>query len=192
MSSEPLQPSEVADLSDRIRSGDADAEAELVRLFRRRIYVMSLARVRDAEAARDLTQEVLLAIVCALRNGQLRDAEKLGPFVYGTARNVINNYLRTRQQQPPHGPIPDDLPSKDGQQSLETAERLALVHAVLRQLGAVERKVLLLSLDKGLTPNEIAPVVGMTPELVRTCKSRALKKVVERITNMTRPRRLRH
>jgi len=62
-------------LGERIRSGNPSAEEELVRAFSSRVTFLALARTRDPELARDLTQEVMLAVLCALREGQLHDAE---------------------------------------------------------------------------------------------------------------------
>ena len=64
--------------------------------YRRGVFVIAVARTRDREAARDLTQEILIAVLKALREGRLRDSEKLSAFIQGTARNLINNYLRTK------------------------------------------------------------------------------------------------
>ena len=97
-----LTPEQQRALSEGIRARDASAEEELVRLFSPRIGVMARTRMRDAEAARDVTQEVLVAVLHAVRHGQLRDVERLTAFVYGTARNLINNYFRTSTQRPAH------------------------------------------------------------------------------------------
>ena len=70
--------------------------------FSHRIFVMGVARTHDREAARELVQDVLIAVIGALRKGQLQDADKLAAFVHGTARNLINNQLRTASQQPPN------------------------------------------------------------------------------------------
>ena len=51
----------------------------------------------------------MLAVVLALRDGHLREGERLAAFVYGTARNVISNYLRTRSRLPKEDPIDDEL-----------------------------------------------------------------------------------
>ena len=101
-----LTPQEQSSLAERVRGHEPSAEEELVRLFADRVSVLALARTRDRELARDLTQDVMLAVVLALRNGHLREAERLAAFVYGTARNVINNYLRTRSR------IAEDRPSR--------------------------------------------------------------------------------
>ncbi|MDQ3213333.1 MAG: hypothetical protein M3Q85_11715, partial [Acidobacteriota bacterium] len=98
MSDGPPDAREPVTLADRIRAGDPAAEDELVRSFSQRLFVMALVRTR--EAARDLRQDVLIAALDALRKGQLRERDKLEAFVYGTARNVINNHLRARAQEP--------------------------------------------------------------------------------------------
>jgi hypothetical protein len=46
--------------------------------------------MRNPEAPRDLTQDVLLVVVHALRNGHLREPERLAAF-YGTAHNLVHN-----------------------------------------------------------------------------------------------------
>ena len=109
MHGEGLTPQQQSTLVERIRRLEAPAEEELVHLFSNRVAFLVRTRTRDPEAARDLTQEVLLAVVLALRNGHLREAERLAAFVYGTARNVINNYLRTRSRSPREDAIDDDL-----------------------------------------------------------------------------------
>jgi RNA polymerase sigma-70 factor, ECF subfamily len=92
----PFTPRQQSTLAERVRCCDSSAEEELVGHFSDKVRYLVLSRTRDPEAARDLTQDVLLAVVDALRNGHLRDPERLAAFVYGTARNLINNYLRTR------------------------------------------------------------------------------------------------
>ena len=64
-------------LVERIRSGDGKAEEELVRYFSPRVFAMLMARTRDREASRDLLQDVLIAVLRSVREGALRDAERL-------------------------------------------------------------------------------------------------------------------
>ena len=59
-------------LAQRIFEGDLSAEQELVTTYRRGIFVIATARTRDREVARDLTQDVLVAVLQALREGKLR------------------------------------------------------------------------------------------------------------------------
>jgi RNA polymerase sigma factor (sigma-70 family) len=181
-----LTPEQQNTLVERIRRQDPSAEEELVHLFSARVTFLVLARTRDREAARDLTQDVMLAVVLALRNGRLREAERLAAFVYGTARNVINNYLRMRGRQPKEDPIGDGLHLATMPDPIEHTERAALVQRALGALDATDRKILLLTLVEGLKPGEIAVRLGLNAAAVRTRKSRALKKAIERVKRLLR------
>jgi RNA polymerase sigma factor (sigma-70 family) len=172
---------ELRSLAERIRQGDASAETELVHQFTHRIFVMGVVRTRDREAARELVQDVLMAVIGALRKGQLQDADKLAAFVHGTARNLINNRLRNESQQPPMEPLPEDLAQTSSIAQLEDAERVRLVHQALERLGQEDRKILWMTLVEGHKPGEIAAALGLTSEVVRTRKLRAVKKVTELI-----------
>jgi RNA polymerase sigma factor (sigma-70 family) len=181
-----LSPEQQSTLAERVRRREPSAEEELVRLFSDRIAFLILARTRDREAARDLTQDVMLAVVLALRDGHLREAERLAAFVYGTARNVINNYLRTRSRLPREDPIDAGLHVASIPDPLENTERGALVRRALSGLDSTDRKILMLTLVEGLKPGEIAVQLGLTAEVVRTRKSRALKKMIERVKRLSR------
>lgn len=182
----PLTPAEQAALTERIRKGDESAEEQFVQIFRERIFVMLLARTRDAESSRELTQEVLAAVLRALRNGRVQQPERLAAFVHGTAQNLVNNYLRGRAQRPQEVPLRPDLAVTTPCSGIEASERLSLVRQALERLDATDRRILLMTLVEGLKPGEIAQELGLKAELVRQRKSRAIKKVIERLRKMSR------
>lgn len=167
------------DLVERIRHGDEKAETEVVSQFSKRIFVMSLVRTRDREASRDLVQDVLIAVIGALRKGQLQDPTKLPAFVHGTARNLINNRIRSEIQRPALEPLPEDLPQTAKKEALEDSEQSQLVHEALNELGEDDRSVLWMTLVEGRKPGDIAGILGLTSEVVRARKSRAIKRVIE-------------
>jgi RNA polymerase sigma-70 factor (ECF subfamily) len=173
-------------LAEQIRRGEPAAEEELVRLFSDRIAFLVRIRTRDFEAARDLTQDVMLAVVLALRDGHLRDGERLAAFVYGTARNLINNHLRTRSRLPKEDPLDTALHLASAPDAVDDSERVALVRRALPALDSTDRKILLMTLVEGLKPGEIAVRLGLTSEVVRTRKSRALKKTIETVKRLSR------
>jgi RNA polymerase sigma-70 factor (ECF subfamily) len=180
-----LTPQQQRGLAERIRSGESSAEEELVCLFRDRILLLVLARTHDREGSQDVAQDVMLAVVRALRDGHLRDTERLSAFVYGTARNLINNSLRSRSRlrEDPIDPALHLASTPDG---IENRERVTLVRRALGALDSIDRKILLLTLLDGLKPGEIAVQLGLTSEVVRTRKSRALKKTIERVKRRLR------
>ena len=186
MADTPLSTQEQVSLAERIRQGDSSAENEFVRLYGDRVFVMVLARTRDPEAARDLRQEVLMAVLRALRNGQVREAERLAAFVHGTARNLLSNYWRARALQPKEEALSSKLLLVEPGNEFETLERVNLVRQVLERLDSTDRKILLMTMVEGLKPGEIANRLNLTPEVVRQRKSRSIKKVIEHIRKMSR------
>ena len=181
-----LTPQQQRALAERVGSRDPVAEEELVRLFAARIRVMARVRLRDPEAARDLTQDILLAVIRALRNGQLRETNRLAAFVYGTARNLINNYIRTRARAPALDPLDEEALATHTTDLLEDEERSTLARRAMSALDATSRRILVLTLVEGLKPGDIATRLGLTPEVVRARKSRALRQVVERVKKLSR------
>jgi RNA polymerase sigma factor (sigma-70 family) len=173
-------------LAERVRNGDPSAEDELVRVFRARVLVMMRVRTQEPDAARDLCQDVLIAVLCALRQGQLRDTERIAAFVHGIARNTANNYLRTRRRQSVLDEVPQSIAAAVWDDPLESAERRQLVSRALSSVTREDRRILMLTLVEGLKPGEIAERLGLNDEVVRTRKSRALRRVIERVRDLSR------
>jgi RNA polymerase sigma-70 factor (ECF subfamily) len=136
-----------------------------------------------------VTQDVMFAVVRALRSGHLRETERLAAFVYGTARNLINNHLRARSRLKE-----DSLDAASdfaGQADpAENGERAVLVRRAIGALDSTNRRILLLTLVEGLKPGEIATRLGLTPEIVRTRKSRAVKRAAEHMRRLSRTARV--
>lgn len=149
--------------------------------------VFASLRTHDSDVARDIGQDVMISVLKALREGQLRESERLAAFVYGTARNLVNNYLRVGRQRRTE-PLPVDLAAvtADPAEELETGRRQELIRKALARLNKTDRGVLLLTLVDGLKPGEIASRFGLTSETVRARKSRALKRVMERMAELSR------
>jgi RNA polymerase sigma-70 factor (ECF subfamily) len=167
------EPSE-SDVGERLHSED-----ELVRQFQERVFLIALVRTRDREAARDIAQETMLAVIRNLRDGRLLDSEKLPAYVCGTARNLISNHLRTRSRKPEGGPPPEELPTPDCQLEVEQSERVFLARRAIARLEPADRLILLLTLVDGMKPGEIAARLGLSSEVVRKRKSRALERARE-------------
>ena len=173
-------------LAERIRAGDPSAEAEFIRLFQEKLLIMLQARTRNWDVARELAQDVLVAVVRALRNGRMREAERLSAFVYGTALNTLKNYLRTRAHRPVEIPLTPEDAMVDPGPEMEDASALAVVRQAVEELDATDRRIISLTLVQGLKPAEIAEKLGLSPEVVRQRKSRAIKKVADCIKKLSR------
>src|SRR5215469_1808656 len=73
---------------------DRDAEAEIYRRLAPRVRLFGLRHLRDAQAAADLAQQVLLMTIEKLRAGELREPDRLGSFVLGMSRLTVLDLRR--------------------------------------------------------------------------------------------------
>jgi RNA polymerase sigma factor (sigma-70 family) len=171
---------EAAKLIARIRRGDREAEGEFAALFYPRVLVMLLARTHDVEAARDLTQELMLVLVREFREGRPEKPESLAAYVYGTARNLANDHIRRCRRQGREVPVSSDAvhPDPPAFDRMATAEDSALVRQLLSRLHPRDRRILEMFFVDALTPTQIAERLSLSPEVVRKRKSRALRKML--------------
>jgi RNA polymerase sigma factor (sigma-70 family) len=175
-----LPPSRVSDpagLVSRVRAGDRAAEDELVALFHRSVLLHIRWRVGDPEASGELANDVLMAVIHAVRAGRVHDAARLPGFVRGITRNLANNWLRTRMARPVEEPLDPELAAFDPPERMEHQEEWTAVRLGLESLRHMERQIMLMTVVDGFKPAQIARYLGLTPQAVRARKSRAVRKL---------------
>ena len=123
-----------------------------------------------------------MAALSGLRRGQLRDADRLGAFVAGIALNVINNRLRSArgaalESLSGH----EDAAVADLRAEMAHRERSAIVRHALADLSEDDRRILVLTIIRGLRSAQVAEQLGVSEEAVRARKSRALRRLKGRL-----------
>lgn len=160
---------------------DAGAEAELCRRFAPRVRLYGLRHLRDAHAASDLAQQVLMLTLEALRNGKLRDPEQLVSFLFGTCRQVVVDQRRTQARRDDllatyAGDVPIADPS--GGPRLDHAR----LGQCLQRLAERERSVLVLTFYDDRAAKDVAAELALTEANVRVIRHRALQRLRECVT----------
>lgn len=164
-----------ATLARRIAAapGDAAAETELYRRLAPRIRLYGLKHLRDAQAAADLAQQVMLLTLERLRAGKLRDAERLASFVFGTCRMQVLDLRRTGARR---ARLLDRYATAP--QVEEPAAALGLDHArvaeCLDRLSERERSVLVMTFHDEQPAREVAAALGLSEGNVRVIRHRGL------------------
>ena len=174
------------ELVARIRSGDGTAETELVEYVSPRVFAMLMARTRDHDTARNLLQDVLIAVLRSVREGALRDTGRLIPFVHGTARNLVNNFFRDKVREPRLEELSGDCAQCVDQDLLMADEREQMVREALRSVDDTDRRIVLMTMVEGRKPGDIAGQLGLSSDVVRQRKSRAIKKTAEFVKQLSR------
>lgn len=161
------------DLVRQIGAGDRDAEAELFRRMAPRIRLYGLRHLRDAYAAEDLTQQVLITALEALREGRLREPEKLASFVLGTCRMTVLDLRRGAQRKErlleQFGP---DLIGSP-QSFIPNLDHDRLTRCV-QNLRERERAVIVMTFYDEQTAADVGSSLGVSEANVRVIRHRAI------------------
>ena len=169
-----------AELVRRISAGgDTEAEGELFRRMAPRIRLYGLRHLRDAAASDDLTQQVLIATLGALREGRLRDPEKLASFVLGTCRMTVLELRRGAQRkQRLLEQFGSDLVSTvdPGMPSLDPLDQEHLTRCV-EHLKERERTVIVMSFYDERVSADVAGFLGLSDANVRVIRHRAIRQL---------------
>ena len=163
----------------RIGSGnDREAESELFRRMAPRVRLYGLRHLRDGHAADDLTQQVLITTLEALRAGRLREPEKLASFVLGTCRMTVLDLRRGAQRR-------ERLLAAFGadllvstEPSLPYVDREQLTRCV-QTLKERERAVVVMTFYDERTGADVASFLGVSEANVRVIRHRAIHKLRE-------------
>ena len=177
---------DTAGMAAALRAGEAGAEDQLISRFRRGLVAVMRARTHDAHAAEELADDTLLAVIGAVRNGRLRDVDRLAGFVHGVGKNMLASYYRRRASEPPTVALDEKIPAPRPADP-EARERRQTALWAAAQLSSDHRQILELTLD-GLTPQEIAERLGLAPETVRMRKMRALQRATRLVQEQLRRR----
>jgi RNA polymerase sigma-70 factor (ECF subfamily) len=163
--------------------GEQDAVATLFTWIRPAIVRYCRSRIgRSGSAyssADDVAQEICVAVLGAL--GRYNDApESFLPFVYGiAAHKVADHYRRAgRDRSDPSADVPDGVDvSASPEQLIMAADLRERLTDLLNTLPPRQREILRLRLVVGLSAQETASTVGLTPTAVRVTQHRALAKL---------------
>ncbi len=179
------------------RDGDRDAFSHLVERYRRPVFGY-LVRCGIAEADRDdLFQEVFLKI--HQRADQYDTARPLHPWLFTVVANTVRTYLRKQKLrsyfvwEPANADVPDVPDVKDIKDDAPDAEALASaqqtkawLERAIRALPMPQREVLILATIENLPLKDIASILEMPINTVKTHVRRARLRLVESYERRTR------
>lgn len=165
------------ELAERVQNGDAGAESEFVNCFYETVSHLVRSRIHDREAALDVIQDVMLAVLRAVRERRVHRLERLPQYVYGTALHRVCDYFRHREEVQPSEADPPASDDATPEQIAARHEQLEHVRDAYRELRLVDRAILGMVIADSLSAGEIAERTGMNPDQVRQRKSRAIRKI---------------
>jgi RNA polymerase sigma factor (sigma-70 family) len=141
-------------------AGDRGAFAAIYDRYADRLHDFCWSLLRDRDEAADATQDTFL--VAAERLGQLRDPERLRPWLYAVARSQALRRARARQRVAPEEEMIDRPDTAAGpERATEQADLRELVWNAAAGLSERDRALLDLHLRQGLEGAELGEAMGI-------------------------------
>jgi RNA polymerase sigma-70 factor (ECF subfamily) len=170
----------------RAREGDADAFAQLVRAYSRRVVGYFCRHVGDRAEAEDLAQEVFLRLYRSRVRYQPK--ARFGTWVFHIMQNVARNAQRYRRRHPvvrlaPAGEGAGEsylyAAGDDPSRPLERAEVAEVVRAAVAGLASRQRAAVELHQFRDHTYAEVAAELDLTPKAAKSLLYRARNQLRE-------------
>jgi RNA polymerase sigma factor (sigma-70 family) len=167
-----------ADLVRASLAGDRAAFGQMYDRYADRLHDFCIGMLHDRDGAADCVQDVFC--IAATRLPQLREADKLRPWLYSIARNEALRRIRERRREEPSDELPDTASGEPGPDMLAARAELAdLIAAAAGGLSDRDRSVLELAFRHGLDGPELADALGVSRTNANTLVHR-LRGTIER------------
>ncbi|HEX7430291.1 MAG TPA: sigma-70 family RNA polymerase sigma factor, partial [Mycobacterium sp.] len=167
-----------AELALASAAGDRGAFAGIYDRYADRLHDFCVGMLRDRDGAADCVQDVFC--IAATRLTQLRDPDKLRPWLYAIARTEALRRIRDRQRETVSDELPDAVSHEPGPEALAARHELAdLVSEAAGGLSDRDRSVLELAYRHGLDGPDLADALGVSQSNANTIVHR-LRETVER------------
>jgi RNA polymerase sigma-70 factor (ECF subfamily) len=167
------------EIFDRFLSGDDSAFLRLYELHNQRIFIYCVKIINDTAASKDITHSVWEKII-GLRDKTMAIENPAG-FMLRIARNLCRDYERHRRFQRKLTEVSESEYPVVLQSELTSEEEIVI--EALKMLPEQTREILVLHYYSGYSFQEIAGMLGKSPNAIWTRVSRAreaLKLIIEK------------
>ncbi|RAJ81863.1 RNA polymerase sigma-70 factor (ECF subfamily) [Chitinophaga dinghuensis] len=161
-----------------VSEGNEQAFSALVKQYRSNIFTTALQLLHQRQLAEEVLQDVFLKVW--LQRAELREVENFPAWLHTVARNTIYTAFKRSLKD-------KMLPVGDAEEHLDagynTADPLlekeynTLLHTAIERLPARQQETYRLMKLQGLKRNEVAALLGVSPETVKYNLDEASKKV---------------
>jgi RNA polymerase sigma-70 factor, ECF subfamily len=173
-----------ADWVWRITLGNSDAEDELFRRYKDGVAIIIGRIVHNESATEDLSQDTFRISLEKIRDGDVREPERLSGFICGVARNLAHDYVRKMRRLTNQEGILDAEQIRDPQpdqfDQLWSKERAVIVRQLIREIKVDrDREVLSRYFIAEEDKEQICADLGLTSHHFNSVIYRALKRYKE-------------
>jgi RNA polymerase sigma factor (sigma-70 family) len=154
---------------------------------KKKLYNYVLKMTGDIMLTEDLTQDIFIKLYQNL--GNIRLKSNIEHWLFTTARNEIYGFYRRKKIRVDQFNVEDTdeievLSEENIEDEFEKKEMKRLVMSVLNDLPFEQREVFILKEYGGLKYSEIADVMGIDEQLVKSRLNKVRNKLINKISNI--------
>jgi RNA polymerase sigma-70 factor (ECF subfamily) len=170
-------------------AGNRQAFAELVEAYRSPVYSYLVRSGVSAADRDDLFQEVFIRVHRAA--GSYDPDRAVAPWLFTIAANAVRNHLRSRRvrelifREAPAVEQPDS--AELGDERIEAEQNRVWLEKEIQRLPRAQREALLLTYLKRMSRQQVAAVLGIPLNTLKTNVRRAKFELVRRLGKRDRP-----
>ena len=167
-------------------AGNRQAFEKIVAQYQSLICSLAYSATGSLRESEDVAQETFL--IAWRRLKELREAEKLRPWLCGIARHLISNTLRRQEREPSHGAAALEdghgvrAPEASPSEAAINREEAALLWRSLERIPNLYREPLILFYREHLSTERVAAALDLSEETARQRLSRGRKLLQEEVT----------
>lgn len=155
--------------------------------YKRQLFNYTLKMVNDRLTCEDIIQNVFLKLFENLK--RIRNSGSVQYWLFSTARNEVYSYYRRKKIRLDQfgAEDSDDLEIDSGERLIldfEVNELRELVNKELNRMPIEQREVFILKEYGGLSYKEIADVMNIDDELVKSRLFKTRQKLIKRLTKI--------
>ncbi len=167
-----------AELAEASAGGDRRAFAQIYDRYADRLHDFCVGMLTQRDDAADCVQEAFC--IAAHRMTQLREPDKLRPWLYSIARNECLRRIRERTKETPSYDVPEAASGDPGPDTMALRHELAdLLADAAGGLSDRDRAVLELAFRHGLSGPDLAEALGVSHSNANTIVHR-MRETIER------------
>lgn len=165
----------------KLSAGDEQAYEILLDRYEASVYRFFYYSQGNHQTAEDQCGETFARFVVSIKNLKSDNSHSLKAFIFGIARNILLETFRRKRLIQEDERTLDEVPSNKPSvfQQVSSPDELRFVLNIIAQFKEAERQILLLRFVEGLKVDEIAGIMNMPLNSVKSHVHRSRKKLCE-------------
>jgi len=182
-----MEPATDKKLIRRLVARDEQAYEILLDRYEAPLYRFFYYSQGNHQVAQDQCGETFARFVASVKNFRSNNSYSLRAFIFGIARNILLEAFRKKELKREDASLLEEVPSGRPSvfQQVSSPDELKFVLDTIAQFKEPEREVLLLRFTEGLKLGEIAGIMKMPLNSVKSHVHRSRKRLCEILSKST-------